>query len=234
MDFGLCNDPVPRFDSPGHLIQVTPNEQRHPNYSSLIRQRVNDSDSRIKHDVELNGKRQFELEKVVITKDLSEPHARGSAVKMSCLTNGYRPNEASRLSDKIEGLNDKGLIHPCLQVNFEPFHSVASRRRSVRSYSHRESSKNPNKHSQAASSIHVDQDNSSLSYKSVYKQSERFEGEPSFVSIPTDNLKNLFSVEDKVQMVVYKTLVELEAVMGGEATYDTIKNFVKSNIVPLL
>ncbi|KAI0986534.1 hypothetical protein GJ496_011163 [Pomphorhynchus laevis] len=69
-------DPVPWFYSPGYLIQVTPNEQRLPNYSSLIRQRSNDSESRIKHDVELNGKRQFELEKVIIPEDLSEPHAR--------------------------------------------------------------------------------------------------------------------------------------------------------------
>ncbi|KAI0979856.1 hypothetical protein GJ496_002375, partial [Pomphorhynchus laevis] len=101
-----------------HLIQVTHNKQRIPNYSSLIRQRVNDGDSRVKHDVELNGKRRFELEKVIIPKDLSEPHARGSAVKMFCLTDGYRPNEASRLSDKTAGPNDEGLIHPCLQINF--------------------------------------------------------------------------------------------------------------------
>ncbi|KAI0981548.1 hypothetical protein GJ496_005301 [Pomphorhynchus laevis] len=94
------------------ILPITPNEQRLPNYSSLIRQRVNDGDSRIKHDVELKGKRQFELEMVIILTDLSESHARGSAVKMSCLTNGYQPNEESRLSDKTEGLNDDGLIHP--------------------------------------------------------------------------------------------------------------------------
>ncbi|KAI0986621.1 hypothetical protein GJ496_003807 [Pomphorhynchus laevis] len=35
-------------------------------------------------------------------------------------------------------------------------------------------------------------------------------------------------------MVVDKTFDELEAVMEGETTYDTVKNFVKSNIVPLL
>ncbi|KAI0986535.1 hypothetical protein GJ496_011164 [Pomphorhynchus laevis] len=35
-------------------------------------------------------------------------------------------------------------------------------------------------------------------------------------------------------MVVYKKVDELEAVMEVEATYDTVKNFVKSNIVPLL
>ncbi|KAI0981262.1 hypothetical protein GJ496_004785 [Pomphorhynchus laevis] len=129
-----------------HIIQVTPNEQCLPNYSSLIRQRVNDGDSRIKHDVELKGKRQFKLEKVIIPKDLSKPHARGSAVKMSCLTNVNRPNEASRLSDKTNGPNDEGLIHPCLQVNFEPFHSVASRRQSGILHSQRESSKNTDKH----------------------------------------------------------------------------------------
>ncbi|KAI0981350.1 hypothetical protein GJ496_001031 [Pomphorhynchus laevis] len=34
--------------------------------------------------------------------------------------------------------------------------------------------------------------------------------------------------------MVYKKFDELEAVMEGNATYDTFKNFVKSNIVPLL
>ncbi|KAI0982403.1 hypothetical protein GJ496_010346 [Pomphorhynchus laevis] len=156
------------------ILRITPNEQRLPNYSILIRQRVNDGDSRIKHDVELNGKMQFKLEKVIIPEDLSEPYARWSAVKMSCLTDGYRSNEASRLSDKTEGPNDEGLIHPCLQVDFEPFHSVASRRQSGISHSQRESSKDMDKHSQAASSIHVDQDNSSSLYESVYEQAKRY------------------------------------------------------------
>ncbi|KAI0989834.1 hypothetical protein GJ496_004585 [Pomphorhynchus laevis] len=178
------------------LTFVTLNEQRLPKYSRLIRQLVN-GDSRIKYDVELNRKRQFELEKFIIPKDLSEPHASGSA--------------SSRLSDKTEGPNDEGLIYPCLQCNFEPFHSVASRRQSGISHSQRESSKNTDKHSQAAISIHVDQDNPGLSYKFVYEQAECYEGEPSFVSIPTDNLKNFFSVKDNVQMVVYKNFDEFEA-----------------------
>ncbi|KAI0985494.1 hypothetical protein GJ496_009342 [Pomphorhynchus laevis] len=159
------------------------------------------------------------------------------------MTNGNRPNEASRLSDKTKGPNDEGLIQLCLQVHFESFHSVASRRQSGISHSQRESSKNTDKHSQAARLIHVDQDNSSLSYESVYKQSERFEGEHSLVSIPTDNLKNVFSVKDNVQMVVYKKFDELEAVIEGEATLiqsqkfpddwnnGPVKTLVQSNII---
>ncbi|KAI0978805.1 hypothetical protein GJ496_000175 [Pomphorhynchus laevis] len=172
----LCNDPVPRFDFPGHLIQFTPNEQRLPNYSSLIRQRVNEGDSCIKHDEELKGKRQFELGKVIIPEDLKDPHARGSTLKMSCLTNGYRSTDLSQLSDKTEGLNEEGLFHPCLQFNFGHSHSVASRRQSGMPHSQPESSNNTNKHSQSATLIHVDQNNSSLSYESVHEQAERYEG----------------------------------------------------------
>ncbi|KAI0988662.1 hypothetical protein GJ496_008500 [Pomphorhynchus laevis] len=153
---GLRNDSVPRFDSPGHIIQVTSNEQRLSNYSSLLQQRANDGNLRIKHDVELKGKRQFEHEKVIIPEDLSEPHARGSAVKMSCLANGYQPSYSSGVSDKTEDLNEEGLIHPCTQYNFEPFHSAASRRPSGMPRYYRESSNNTDKHSQAAISIHVD------------------------------------------------------------------------------
>ncbi|KAI0986622.1 hypothetical protein GJ496_003808 [Pomphorhynchus laevis] len=95
---------------------------------------------------------------------------------MSCLTDCYPPNEESPLLDKTGGPNDEGLIHPCLQVNFEPFHSVASRRQSGISHSQRESSKNMDKHSQTASSIHVDHDNSNLPNESVYEQAKGFEG----------------------------------------------------------
>ncbi|KAI0985276.1 hypothetical protein GJ496_005310 [Pomphorhynchus laevis] len=104
---------------------------------------------------------------------------------MSYLTNGYRSNEVSQLSDKIEGPNDEGLIHPCLQVNFEPFHSVASRRQSGISHSQRESSKNMDKHSQTASLIHVDQDNSNLPNESVYEQAECF-GMRTIIRIDSD------------------------------------------------
>ncbi|KAI0984719.1 hypothetical protein GJ496_003178 [Pomphorhynchus laevis] len=45
---------------------------------------------------------------------------------MSCLTNGYRSNEVSQLSDKIEGPNDEGLIHPCLQYKYDNENEISA------------------------------------------------------------------------------------------------------------